>query len=424
MTDDLTDLHLIEPFGGRAQALVRLHQHGVRPAQSPALTFIGRARIGKTALLRRLPHILDPAVTIGLYFDLAEADLRDEARWLARLYTTAFEAALALGFSAERLPALPHPLPGAPALREWLTTEGYPGLLHVIRPHRRLICLLDNAGALIDALTDDAPTLPDDHPAYLASLTGAQFGWVLTVALDDEGRLDALAPLVNPADLIRLTALTPGEVGELFSGAPDSAISALVSATGGEPELLRAFWQVLDVGSSPAERLPALTASAVKAATPRVYAQCEPFLRARWMALTPNERLALTALASLLYDDPLKPIPPDRIEAWLTDSDYPADRTTIHVALRGLEYAELTESQAGGVRVRSGLQKAWLIEHARLPAPRAGGGLSLRDLPRRVQVALVVGLVALVLLALAVGLSPAPVITDDPQPAPTVSLDG
>ena len=165
-----------------------------------------------------------------------------------------------------------------------------------------------------------------------------------------------------------------------------------------------------------------------------------------------NERLVLTAITDLIFEDPLDKISVPLLQTWLTDTDYPLDTTAILSALRSLEYNEIVTGMPDAIVLTSGLMQTWLLENARLqnknakPASRANtapiaapfpSGVSapaassrlpsLRDIPRRAALILaalmlVAGLLGAGAAMALFGGGSAPAAAQTPPPAPTVTL--
>lgn len=359
------------PFAGRGTELARMHQYLVAPQAAEALVYIGRRHSGKTALLWQFDQIFD-AMSIGVHLPLTVAPLHDETAWLRALYHALHHALLMRGFSPERLPTPPDALGAvdapAQAWRAWMTGAALPQMLHVIRAARRIALLLDDAHLLIEAI--EAGRLPPDHPAWLYGLLQPQLRIILTVPQARAEGLDTLRPLVNPTTVIRLENLDAEAVNALLQagGIVDTEVAGeTLRATGGMPALLRLaahqLWQVAQADS--------LTPDTTHAALLAVYSQSEPYFREMWDALSRSERLVLTAAAGLLYDDPLRPITAERVEAWLVETDYPLDLTAVQAAIRSLEYAQLVQSTASpahpaSITINGGLLHKWLVENTRL----------------------------------------------------------
>jgi hypothetical protein len=137
-----------------------------------------------------------------------------------------------------------------------------------------------------------------------------------------------------------------------------------------------------------------------------------------WQESTSNERLILSAISHLLYENPLKAVDPAAIESWLLETDYPMDATAIHAAVRSLEYRELLISTPTGIRLTAGLMQKWLLENARPTHPAAPTAPSSRQ---RFMILAVVIIALAIGLLLIINLGSAPPPNNDP-PEPTVTL--
>jgi hypothetical protein len=366
------------PFAGRESILSTLRQRLTDPAHTRAEVFVGRRQIGKTALLRHLEIALENS-HLSVTIACERLPLEREGDTLIAFGLALIDAVAArAAIHRERIP----PLPDTPTLedsRRWLAETCLPTLITALRGQRRLLLLLDNADRLIDAIHDRRWT--KDGPRFLASLLGPQFYMVVTVSEAYEDQLSTLAPLIDPPRAQRLRSLTPDETAVLLGHAADrltlssEAAEALYQASGGEPALIQRFgyylWQ---------RAIPQVGADDVKAVLPQVYAASEVDFRLAWAALTRDERLALTALSSLVYDDPLRPLRPADLEAWLVQTDYPMDETAIIAALRGLEYHGIVSGITTGIRLNTGLMQSWLLDHARLSSADT---IATREEPRR-----------------------------------------
>lgn len=384
------------PFAGRQTEYTRMQQHLLSPVDRHGLVFLGRAGTGKTALLRRFSMVFDPAY-IGLYLPLHELNIHDENNWLEVLHTHSTRVLEDAGFGLGRLPEKPEA-----GLRDWLNESYLPEFFRIIRPHRRLVWLLDDADGLLAAITDGR--LPDDTMIYLYSLLEKheQLGIVMTLDTAHENQLDRLAPLADPALTYRLRSLSAEESAELLAlvrpQSDPTLAQALHQATGGWPTLLQLFVQALPDAD--------LSGNGFKTLRDGVYRQCEALLRGVWLGLERDERLILTAVTERLYEDPLRPITADLIESWLVQTDYPLDATTIKAAVRSLEYDEVLHSDAeGGIQPTGDLLRRWLLENARLEDT---GPAMLWTSPRTLLLALLGLMALLLLLAAAAGLLPPP----------------
>jgi hypothetical protein len=139
-----------------------------------------------------------------------------------------------------------------------------------------------------------------------------------------------------------------------------------------------------------------------------------------------EERLTLTAMAELYYENPLRRIDVPAIETWLANSDHPVDVTTINASIRGLDYREIVTGTANNTAIASGIFRTWLLENAGKPDERAPK--STQDITVNRNTMIAVAIVVLITLLLA-----AFVISDlddesdgavNNNPVPTVTLAG
>ncbi|MBN8618841.1 MAG: hypothetical protein J0L63_08035 [Anaerolineae bacterium] len=386
----------LAPFAGRQKAYEHLYQRLTDPQGVGSTIVLGRRDIGKTALLRHFNQYFDDTF-IGVYLPLKSLNIRSEADWLN---TIALEAMQSLGERDLSLHRLPRPDTPADDMRAWLSGEYLPDLFNLIRG-RRLVWLLDDAGTLVQWVQQSK--LPPDHFAYLKSLAGQFPALGLVLAIDSryETQIPTMSPLVGLTDVFRLTNLAAEDVTWLmqkpvegYYKLSDDALEAVYQATSGSPRLVQRFgfqlyqrWE-----SKPVQNF--LTVEDVKAVSLAVQRQSESDFQHLWDSLGSNEQVALTAITRLLYADPLTPVTAEAVERWLTESDYPRDKTAIHAALRGLEYDELIDNTKSGIRVSAGVMTPWLMEHAQV-RPR---GLALAGQRRWIGLAAAVALLALVLI--------------------------
>lgn len=408
------------PFAGRQKAFEFLYQQVTNPLGAQASIVLGRAAIGKTALLRQFNSYFDD-MFIGAYLALRERRIDDQAGLLRALTEAALAALAARGFSLLRLNQTQPPEDNP---RDWFSAHFLPDVFHIIRK-RRLVYLLDDAGILTQAIADGR--LPGDTFSYLRELLRANSGLGFVLALDQryEDQISAMSPLLSLTDSFRLAALLPDEAAWLLREpvrglyhVSDEGVEAAYRASGGEPRLLQNFGYELYQRWLRQPDAIVMQADDVKQVSALVARQNDEAFARQWSVHSRNERLALTAIASLIYDDPLGMIAPETVQAWLIDSDHALDMTSVHAALRGLEYDEVIEATAGGLRVRSGLLQTWLLENARLtqaPALSAGS--------RRLRWAALALLALLaVALALIVTQSGAPAPSAEASAEPTVTL--
>jgi hypothetical protein len=365
--------HATPPFAGREAELAQLGAALTAPDPAETLAIFGRRGIGKTALLRAFAaraNSQPDAPLIPVLLTPDAAPLRDEAAWLDALYGALTAALLARGFYIERLPLPPARL-DADGWRAWLSAEALPAVAKIIRPSRRVAVLLDDAHLLAEAVV--AGRLPADHAGYLADLRAPGLRIALAALDDDDRPLDALSPLYNPGRALRLRHLPAEAMGALLAAvglpASDADLAALAEATGGVPALMARAGYHAYAGWRASGALPP-----IRGLLNQTYADAEAVFRRAWDDSTRAERLVLTAMAGLLYVDPLRPVSANLVEAWLVETDYPQDLTSIQAALRGLEYREIVvharpDTGAGGLRFAAGLMGRWLMENARLVTP-------------------------------------------------------
>ncbi len=411
------------PFVGRRKAFDLLRQQLDDPQGTGASVILGRHNIGKTALLRHLRRQDDPAL-VDVYIPLKPLNPSDEGDWLI---TLALEMMHALSRHDISLHRLPRPDSVKEETRLWFRDNYLPEVLRLLT-HQRMVWLLDDAGQLLEWLREEK--LPVDTFNYMLDLTRRYPALSIVLALDSqhEADLHLFSPLVNLAYVIRLESLSRDEAGELLRQPEqfrlnDEALDAVYQASGGEPRLLQRFgyhlyqhWE-----TSPPTTF---TADIIRQLRPTVYAESSADLREIWDSLSRNERLVLTAVAQMLYDQPLEPVQAAQIEAWLIESDFPLDMTAIQAALRSLEYNEIIRNREGFITIRAGMMQTWLVENARMGRSLITN--SLTPSQRRRWLGLV-GIAALLLLVIALllivsqgGQTP----VDNRSIEPTVTLVG
>lgn len=415
----------LAPFAGRQAAFTRLHQHLKAPESSGALTFIAHARYGKTAFLRRFSWNADETL-VAVFIPLEQMRLSSEDELIHAIVRYTFSLLARWDITLSHLPPLPEQTTG---LRDWLADDWLPELWRVIRPHRQLVLLLDDAQSLIDAIRDGQ--LPADSPAYLQALLTRhpQLRMVMTLAAERETELGTLAPLVTPAHTLRFYRLSADESAWLLRepvkrcySLPGPGTDEIYRAAGGQPRLMQRFGRSLfDLWARDPSHT-SLTPEDVKAVLPQVYAESESELAALWEQSTPHEQLILTAMSRLFYNDPLTSIDREAITNWLIETEYPLDSTAVNAALRRLEYREVIAVQPQGhITFTIGLLHRWLMEHARLHMRKAeaGSAASLAFSQRTLIITAAVVIVLALLLAAVLSSSPAP---RGDLPLPTATL--
>ncbi len=400
---ELENTLLSAPFAGRQAVFARIQQYLIDPSDRHALLFMGRKSIGKSATLLQCQKVLGEHV-IGCYLPLNDTVVADESTWLTYLYHYTNFAVQKYQLNIDRLPDLPD---DTDKLRHWFANEYLLELSKLIRPHRRWIWLIDDVEFLIKAI--DNKQLPHDSLAYLYRLLQEQLQLGIVITLDEknEDQASQLDPLIDINRIQRLHLLSAEESAELMAQFvrhnPDATDEHIYNLTGGHPLLL----QFMGTALQSVETRP-ITKSEIDQVVNDVYRQADETYRTIWQnTLSQNERLILTAISGLLYDDPLINLTTQRIESWLLETDYPVDITTINAGIRALDYQNLVMgSTPDGIRIRAQLFQRWIIEHARMDKPESyhSKPLSKADEPQlgRNGLLLIVAVVVIVIMLVTV----------------------
>lgn len=358
----------VPPFAGRAEQFARLHQHLTSAAVPHALTLLGRRHSGRTAFIEAARRRFNESF---VWTTPDTAALGSHSQWLAALYQAGKDAASVRGLSVHRLPRWPDEKPAAEQ-RTWLAEVGLPELYQLIRPHRRLIFVMDGVVPLAAAV--EKGILPDDTGAWLSSIIGPQLGFVFTDHIDNEQQLARLSPLIDAETTLRLGALSESEIKELLDvGRGDfeeSLPAQLHRLTGGLPEMTLAAAAAIHEIS----RGEAYNGGHLKQARPALTAASIAYFRELWGNLTADEQAALTALAYLRFARPDAVINAEDVEAWLADSDYPLDLTAIFSVLRRLEFLEIVRGTHKDIIIRAGLFESYIRDTVKPESLRRGGG--------------------------------------------------
>lgn len=373
---------------GRDSVYARLQQHILDPSQRRAIVYTGHTGIGKTTLLRHFSAVFDDPF-LSIYTALSD-EAFDTSHAILQHLIDAILRLLAHGnYSLSRLPDFDEA--SDMPLDDWFKDTFLPDVFSIIRPHRRIIWLVDDAQRL--------QVLGEDTLLYWHNILSAynQFTIVMTLHTDYEAVLPKLEPLVSTVHAERLHRLSRDNSIDLIryyaTGANDEIVKAIFKATGGHPQFLnyygtalRTYWS--EYGDS----------EAFERAKVDAYQASRTDFRELWRKLTRDERLVLTAIASLIYDDPLHAVTPKQIEQWLVETDYLLDIVTINSALRGLDYRDIVKQQVGkNIELTMSLMQQWLLEQARLDnAVQEQRG----QLPVRLVIIAVVIIVILIALVL------------------------
>jgi hypothetical protein len=384
-----------EPFAGRQSLLVRLYHQFIDPSHRHAHVFTGHEGMGKTRLLQTISRFDDPILCA--YFPLI--NLADEDAWLNNLIAAINQILEERQFSISRVPQMQGM--NEQPLRDWFRNVYLPEIFNIVRSHRRLVLLFDNAEALL--------TAPEGHLNYLHTLLQEfrQLSIILAISTEEENALNRMHPLVNLALAERIHRLNLEETGDLIrqyaAGAEDEMLQSIYEATGGHPRLLSRFGQALEQAWATSTN-----SQAFSQAKSLVYQQSREEFRQLWLNFSQDERLVLTALASLVYENPLQAPSVQALETWLVETDYPMDIVAINAALRSLDYHDMIyHHPKGGVALVTGFMQQWLLENARLDEGRDNGRGRLSK-----RLLLTVALVILLLVAL-LFLIPLPLLRPD-----------
>jgi len=398
--------HMI--FAGRETELLQIQGTISDPNTPQVIAFSGIPQIGKTTLLQQT-RLQASSDYICVYVPLKELSLQREFVWLHSLSELLQDTVAIAGYTPQ-----PSPTPDTAAdLRDSLRDNILPEIYRVIRPHRVLVLLLDDIGRLLQAIDDS--TLPEDTFAYLNSLIHPQLTIITTFDLQLETELTRFTPLVSQDRVFRLKNLSQENVEQLLtivlpsSSDTDAITDSVFQITGGIPVLVHAFVKKITAHSGN------VAPSDLQKFALQIYEDNLYHFQMIWRLLDRDERLALTAIASLLHAVPRQVIDLNQIEKWLAEADYTTDSTAISVALRGLEYLDVVTGGHAEVEIRASLMQKWLLENARLDNAET---TSTQETSRSSLIlAGIVGILLLVLLLLVFSTA-----TDDTPIPPTVTL--
>ena len=393
------------PFAGRKDAFARLYSRLYDPVNTGALLFLGTQHSGKSAMLRNADTVFKDAA-VGVYVPLRDATPENEASWLVALAQAITSSLTEHGFTLSRLSQL-DPLGDQP--REWLETTFLPQTLGAVR--RKLLILIDDADRLL--MAERAGQLPEDIFAYLLGLTRKFRDLHIALALDAdfEPDIEDFAPLVVPKDVIRLGNLHADESQWLLQAPPrglyaipDECALAVHRLVGGAPGLVQHFGYLFFERWETYPELNVFTLEDVKTLTSTIYLYNEADYRVLWDHLGSNERLVLTAMSDLLYNDPLGRMDAQAIQSWLVETEFPLDVTAINATLRSLEYREILMPTPAGISLSASLMQSWLLENARLgrrtqssaPMPEPAAEPRVRVTPRLLRILLAILIVLVI----------------------------
>ncbi len=413
-------------FAGRTTAYSHINQHLSAPNTGQAMVISGRRHIGKSALLWHFQEFFGNDY-LGVYIPLRSIhpQIQSEKTLLmtfARSIQTALvDATLPIG---RIFTAPPDADTTRQQMREWFRVSFLPQVCGTLRRRQQVVLLIDDAHLLLGHTGDGATNSGTFH--YLSDVLQShdQLAAVITVADRIEDDLAQLAPLATRDLAHRLHELTPEETALLMRipneyHITDAAVTLAYQATGGEPLLAQRIGFVL-YEAAITQPMPTISEEQVRAALSHVVQQSHDQFRDQWQTLTLDERLVLSAITHLTYQNPLAPVTSVQVNRWLVETDYPLDDTATKSAMRGLEYAHIIRFDGDGVRVSSGMLQAWLLQHAQLDtATRSGRVLWVGII---VASLMIIGLVLALVLAIQNGWLIRPLGATQ-IPLPTVTLD-
>jgi hypothetical protein len=424
-------------YAARPTIHARLYRQLTDPLHHGALCILGRKKIGKSAFLRAFEYAFDSNIFVGVVVPLATVTGESEYDWWLGLAQNITARLLERQFTLTRLTDMQPPDENP---RAWFSEVFLPPVLALIRPHRRLVLLLDDGEMLLERIQNGK--MQGDTMTFLRDLKTRhpQLHIALTLDTAHEAHLSELYPLVLPTDTVRMGSMSFEESAGLLAEPAADAFKfdrptheAAYRLTGGEPPLILALGAALYRRFASEEGIHVVSQEDIKQVSAEVFRQVESGLRATWDGLNGQEQIVLRAISQLLYADPLRAVHVDAVAAWLADSESPLDLTTVGSALRSLEYREIVTLSPQGIALTSELMQRFLLENAyNVPLsapPRRPSGLASPTLLRRnrgLRVAFLIVLIVTLLVGVLL-LNALSSLPRDPElipVAPTVTLFG
>ena len=124
-----------------------LYKNLTDPEQTHTSLILGREGTGKTALLQQFNTFFDETF-IGVYLPLVQIGLTGERDWISEMVKATEKTLVARHYTMTHLPTFDN---GITDTREWLMGSYLPELMMILRRHRRIVYLLDDADALLQA---------------------------------------------------------------------------------------------------------------------------------------------------------------------------------------------------------------------------------------------------------------------------------
>ncbi len=390
-------------FVGREDVFAFFRQHLVGAPPAHGLVLIGRAGLGKSAVLHQLERQIDERYRPCI-IRLGALDLSGEDHLLAALVEAIHATLEGTGASTYRLPDWPAPAEDGtpPDLRGWFKTDYLAVTMSALRL-RHLLLVFDDAHLLFDAI--DEGKLPGDLFAYLADLLAAYDRLALVFALDTthEDRVLGTELLSDPSLHIRLGELSRADaerlVREPVAGMldyEDEVVEGILSLAGGHPFLLHSVCRLLFRRSEERHHAGPITAHDLTAVHTAVLDQADEIFSPLWRDLTPNERYTLIALVRLDEETPGEAFSFDAVRGWLLGAGYALNNTQLAAALRGLGYNGLAVTQADTYALPARLLAEWVRATVGQPPAQSSR-------PRLRQAAPLGGLALVLVVVIALG---------------------
>ena len=280
-----SDSDSLAPFAGRQAALMRLDHYLKESASSSALVFLSCRWQGKTALLRRFESTYDDAF-VNVYLPLKHLSLASDDDLFQAILQGSGHSIAQRDITLTRLPAAEL---DQEDLRIWLDQTWLPGVAQVIRPHRKLVLLLDDADQLLRAM--DEERLPADSLVFLDQLMHQHplLKLVFTFPGEREDDLTRFGALYSPSATLRLTNLALDECAWLLQSPPSGhyrvtheAVQLVQQATGGHPLFVQRFGFRIFENYEHQRDAATITPDIIKSLTPSVYQDSSAELDAFW----------------------------------------------------------------------------------------------------------------------------------------------
>jgi hypothetical protein len=412
-------------FYGRQEAISFLRQHLVGIQHEQALVILGRAGMGKTALLHQSPYVIDERY-ISVYLNLADLAPLHTSRFLEVAALAIIRQMEAIGAETYRIPPLPSGTDEA-AWRAWFAKDFLGVVLTAIRRDRYLLLLIDHLEQLWagEGLSDAAELI-----AYWGDLLSQYERLDMALACDllEEARLHRYPVLNHLNQHLRLLPLDEAAARQLmtdplngaFTYSPE-ALARLRQLCGGSPFLIHSACRLIYRQYELNPQLSQVTPPLIEGVYPAMLAEAGEIMGGIWENSSPAMQFIWQALAELC-PSPAEAGPNlEALQERAALSDLGLNATQVLATLRSLDYWSLIKAnEEGRYSFATELEGRYLAEmlaeqqHPPKKAwlrPKAWLGLLL-----------IAAAVALVLLILALGVLNGEPETHTPPIEPTSTL--